>query len=296
MLPLVAGATALIALAWRTRYLRAVERRSMRGRTLGSDGVVVGGEGFDLRRANAPAILVLHGAGDTPQTVRYLADFLYARGFAVSAPLLPGHGRTIREFANVSADALMNSASAHYGELRAAHGWVGVVGVSMGGALAVQLAAETPDLPALVLISPYLEMPRSVARAARWARVWGPVVPFVSSTDGLSILDPAERERNLAYGAFAARALFALYTTVRRGASRLPKVAAPTLMIQSREDNRISVDAGTRAFAALGSADKRLEWLTGAAHVVTVDYGRERVFELVDDWMRAHQTASATTQ
>jgi len=31
--------------------------------------------------------------------------------------------------------------------------------------------------------------------------------------------------------------------------------------------------------------EKRLEWVTGAAHVITVDYGRERVIELLASWM-----------
>jgi esterase/lipase len=64
-------------------------------------------------------------------------------------------------------------------------------------------------------------------------------------------------------------------------------------MIQSREDNRVTVADGERAFARLGSSDKRLEWMNGAAHVITVDYGRERVFELLGDWMEAHHAQSA---
>src|SRR5689334_15936667 len=65
---------------------------------IGPDGIIVGAAGYELSRANAPAVLIIHGAGDTPQTVRYLADELYARGFHVAVPLLPGHGRTIKEF------------------------------------------------------------------------------------------------------------------------------------------------------------------------------------------------------
>jgi carboxylesterase len=282
------------ALGWRTRYLRGVERRSRTRRVMGPDGIVVGGGGFEINRDGAPAMLLLHGGGDTPQTLRYLADSLSARGFAISAPLLPGHGRTLREFANVSADELTDAAHHHYAELRKRYEKVGLIGVSMGAALAVHVAAQRSDVPALGLVAPYLAMPSRVARAARFTWLWGPLIPLFDSSDGVSILDPAEQQRNLAYGAFSATALNALYRIVHAADELLPRTAAPTLMIQSRTDNRISIEAAERAFDRIGSSEKRLVWITGAAHIITVDYGRERVFAEIGDWMSAHCPAPST--
>jgi carboxylesterase len=273
---------------WRARHLRAVAAVSATRRTLGLDGIVVGGEGFVLRRDDAPAILLLHGAGDTPQTLRYVADALYARGFHVVAPLLPGHGRSIRDFQQVTADAFTVAARASYDELVASHAWVAVVGLSMGGALAVQLAASNAQLPALGLIAPYLAMPVRIERAANLSLVWGPLLPVVRASDGLSVLDPSERDRSLAYGVFTPGALRALRDTVRRAASALPEVVAPTLMIQSRQDNRISVADAERAFRLLGARDKRLEWITGAAHVITVDFGRDAVIAQLAAFLESH--------
>jgi carboxylesterase len=288
MLPLVAAALGVGALAWRTWHLRAVARDANPARTLGPDGIVIGGEGFELERVGAPALLLLHGGGDTPQTLRYLAETLHRHGFAISAPLLPGHGRSLVEFRRVTAAELTRATREEFERLAARHAWVGVIGISMGGALAVSLAAETKAVKAVGLIAPYLSMPSLVARAARLAWLWGPVVPLVRSSDGQSILDPEEQERNLAYGIFTANGLRALHTIVEQAAAALPLVSAPTIMIQSREDNRVTVENGKRAFAQLGAAEKRLEWISGAAHVITVDYGRDRVFEQLANWMDAH--------
>lgn len=288
-MPLVLLAIGLAAaLWWRARHLRAVAALSTAHRNLGPDGVVVGGEGFVLRRDGAPAILLLHGAGDTPQTLRYVAGALYARGFHVVAPLLPGHGRSIRDFQQVTADALTLAARASYDELVASHDWVAVVGLSMGAALAVQLAASNAQLPALGLIAPYLAMPVGIERAAKLAPVWGPVFPVVRAGDGLSVLDPDERDKSLAYGVFTPGALRALRDTVHRAASQLPAVVAPTLMIQSRQDNRISVADAERAFRLLGARDKHLEWITGAAHVITVDFGRDAVITQLAAFLESH--------
>jgi carboxylesterase len=285
------GAVAVAAIVigvWRTAHLRAMDALTRRHRRLGPDGIVVGGEGFVLARIGAPAVLLLHGAGDTPQTLRYLASALYAGGFHVAAPLLPGHGRRLSDFMRVTADELTNAARASYDELKSTHAWVGVIGLSMGGALAIQLAADDPDLPALGLAAPYLAMLPKIDRAARLAWLWGPLVPAVRSGDGVSLLDPVERERNVAYGVFSAAALRALRVTVQRAITAAPRVVAPTLFVQSRQDNRISIVDAERAFERLGSRQKRLEWVNSGAHVITVDYGRDAVIASLTAWMQMH--------
>jgi carboxylesterase len=278
----------VIAAALRERRIGALTALVMSRRRLGPDGIVVGGDGFTLARESAPAVLLIHGAGDTPQTLRYLGEYLHRRGFHVEAPLLPGHGRSLRDFMRVRADDLTRAARAAYVDLRGRHECTSIIGLSMGGALAVQLASEFTDLPALGLAAPYLEMPRRIERAARIAWLWGPLVPIVESSEGLSVFDPEERAKSLAYGVFTAGALRALYETVRRAAAASPRVKTPTLVVQSREDNRISVGAAERAFARIGATEKRLEWVSGASHVITVDFGRERVFELLASWIETH--------
>ena len=104
--------------AFRAWHLRAIERLSTDRRPLGSDGIVVGAEGFTLARARAPAVLLLHGAGDTPQTLRYLGEALFAQGFHVEAPLLPGHGRTLDAFRRTSAVDWLNAARSSYRALQ----------------------------------------------------------------------------------------------------------------------------------------------------------------------------------
>ena len=281
------GAVAAAGLWWRLRSMRIATALSAQSHPVGPDGIIVGAEPFVYERSGAPAILLLHGAGDTPQTLRYLAAALHAHGFHVAAPLLPGHGRSIGEFARVRADDLIDVTRETYRELRETHPWLGVIGLSMGGALAVQLAAENETLPALGLIAPYLAMPATIERAARLAWLWGPLVPVVRSAKGSSVLDPEERERSLAYRAFTPAALRALRTTMRRAVGALPRVRAPTLVIQSREDNRISVADAAHAFALLGAREKRLQWITGAAHVITVDYGRDVVIASLTSWMES---------
>lgn len=292
MIALVALAAVLAALlAWRYRYVNALVASSNARRPLAPNGIVKGGDGFVLDLPGAPAVLLLHGAGDTPQTLRYLADDLYRRGFHVSVPLLPGHGRSARDFRRISAEEIVAAARATYDSLRRERDWVALIGLSMGGALAVQLAADSPDLPALGLAAPYLALPPHIDDAVKLSRLWGPLLPVVRSTEGLSVLDPVERARNLAYGFFTPAALRALRTIVRDAVTALPRVAAPTLVVQSRQDNRISMPDAERAFALLGATEKRLEWISGASHIVTVDFGHEQVIASLASWMESHRVS-----
>ena len=103
-----------------------------------------------------------------------------------------------------------------------------------------------------------------------------------------SIHDPAQAAKNLAYGAFTPGALRALRDVVERARAALPRVEAPTLVIQSREDNRIPAAAAAAAFERLGARDKRMEWITGSGHVITVDYRRDQVASEVAAWMDEH--------
>ena len=95
----------------------------------------------------------MHGFGDTPQTLQYLADDLFAHGYDVRAPLLPGHGRTLSVFDATSHMEWIAAAKAELMAMRARYGWVGVCGLSMGGALATIIAAEVRDIPSLVHVS-----------------------------------------------------------------------------------------------------------------------------------------------
>ena len=233
-------------------------------------------------------MLLLHGFGDTPQTLGYLATALNAAGYSVRAPLLPGHGRTVDEFARSRASEWMASTRAEYDSMLGSYRQVGIAGLSMGGALAAIIAASAPKLPALVLLAPYVGMPPALAAAALLHRAWGPLAGQFKGSSDRSILDPEERGRNLAYGVTTAGAIRQLLSVTRAARTALPAVTAPTLIMQSRKDNRVSWRVAERAFRSIGAREKRLVFVERGGHILTVDYDRERVLSEVRDWVTTH--------
>jgi carboxylesterase len=257
---------------------------------LGADAAEIrpGAETIDLQEAGSHGVLLLHGFGDTPQTLALLARRLRKTGYSVLAPLLPGHGRSMESFGRSRATDWIAAAKNAYLDMRARHDTVFVTGLSMGGALSVLLAAEQKEIPALILIAPYLSMPRLLRIAAATHWLWGGLAGEINARSPRSIHDPIEREKNIAYGSITGRELHELAAVVRRARKALANVRAPTLIIQSREDPRCPPEVAKFAINALGSAQKKLVWTEGAGHIITVDYGRERVFSEVERWLAAH--------
>jgi carboxylesterase len=284
MLLVVAAAAALLRLGTARRAERAYARR----RPPSADGVVSGAEGFTLRGTGGRTLLLLHGFGDTPQTLRYLAGRLQAAGFTVHAPLLPGHGRGLRDFAAASAEDYVRLARSELDRLRETSPWVGVVGLSMGGAIAARLAAESLEIRVLVLLAPYLTPPPPVTLVGRTASLWTVAAPYLGTGGGdASVHDPVARAASYAYGIFPPRAVRALCETAAAGRRALPSITAPTLVVYSREDNRIPHALAETATASLRSPTER-HWVTGCGHVITVDYCRDAVATLVLDFLARH--------
>lgn len=282
---------------WRAAVRRRFESAHARRFRFDGDGMVLGAAGFALsappRDDDIPrrAVLLLHGFNDTAQSMAYLGARLQARGWAVRAPLLPGHGRDLATMAaGARAAAWRDAVRREYDALRETHDTVTVVGQSMGGALAVLLATERPEIPAVVLLAPYIGMPRHLQWKVAAAWIAQAILPYRRSVGGeTSIHDPVARAEGLGPGIVTARTLTELRRVAEDAEAALPRVWVPTLYLQSRADNRIAPHDAEAHFRALGSADKQQHWLTGCGHIISADYCRDEVASLTADWLDTHQ-------
>lgn len=276
------------AAIWAQRELRAWarERRFHRRAPLGPDGVIFGAEPRTYGARGDRALLLFHGYNDSPHTLDGIARAVHATGWTVRLPLLPGHGRSLRAFDAWTGPEVIALARDEYAQLRATHRTVVIGGLSMGGAAACWVAAES-GADGVVLFAPMLFVPRPMEVAVSTARLWSLLTRYISGGGRRSIHDAEVQAKSISYGCSTRRSLEALEVIARGCALRLGFVHAPTLVIQSEEDNRLPADQSRRAIARIGAADRTVHWTKGAGHVLTLDYGWEQVAATTAEWLNS---------
>lgn len=113
----------------------------------------------DLRLGDSPnKALLLHGFPGTPAELRGVADVLVRHGWQVHAPLLPGFGQDIANLSRQHWQDWLWAAQDHWQELHAEAEQTLLLGYSMGGALALYLAATRP-MEHVLLLAPFWRFP-----------------------------------------------------------------------------------------------------------------------------------------
>ncbi len=289
MIPLLLGVAAAAALGAinRRRIARTVEAEYVARFAPDASGIAAGAAGFVLPGTNGRGLLLLHGSGDSPQSLRYLATALNSTGYEVHVPLLPGHGRSPAAFASATASDYREFVSSALADVVRRNQWAGLIGLSMGGALAAITASKSPSVDVLVLLAPYVVPTAQVRATSRFSALWSPVVPYVRGRGEASVHDPIARDESRAYGTFSRGALAALVETADAGYHALSSLTVPTLVINSAQDNRIPRDLAERALSAI-TAPVEQHWLANCGHIITVDYCKGTVVQLVLTFLARH--------
>ena len=102
-------------------------------------------------------VLLIHGFTGSPAEMRLIGEYLNERGFAISAPLLPGHGTTVEAMNRCRWQDWTDHAEQAYEELTSLCERVFVGGLSMGSLITIYLAAQHQPRGA-ILYSPALQV------------------------------------------------------------------------------------------------------------------------------------------
>lgn len=229
-------------------------------------------------------VLLLHGFSGSPSEMTPLADELGAEGYTVSVVRLAGHDTSPEDLARVTWHDWEASARESYAQLRGRTRKVALVGLSMGGALALYLAASLPA-EAVVAISTPIRIRPLFVYASRIASRVMPVVPMPLR---LPIRDPEVRKYRSPYrrmAVIAARQVEALLAETRRV---LPHLRAPLLVVQGRKDWLIPRNSAQEILRLASGSVAAVVWLQRSGHVATLDQDRAVLAHEVIRFLRTH--------
>ncbi|WP_261623128.1 alpha/beta hydrolase [Nesterenkonia marinintestina] len=217
---------------------------------------------------SAIGVCVLHGFTSTTQSVAPLADALAAAGYGVDLPLLPGHGTDWRDLAGTPHRRILRAALASWDRTAARHRAVAVVGLSMGGALALHVAARR-DVLAVVAINPGLRLKPGTAAAARLLH------PVVASVAGVAGDIAREEVEEVAYPRTPVRGVVELDRLARTVRRELPLITCPILLARSASDSVLPASAADTLVTRARRAPMEQLLLPRSRHVATLDHDAE---------------------
>lgn len=221
-------------------------------------------------------VLVLHGFTGNPQSMRPLAEALAAAGFTVDLPLLPGHGTAIEDMVPTRWADWSGAAEDAYRALAARCDQVAVAALSMGGGLAVHLAALHPEIAGLALVNPLIVAPGEELRDL----IRQLLEDGLETTDGIGSDIAKEGVVEAAYAGTPLAAALSLFEGIDGLRPHLAEVRCPVLLLTSPEDHVVPPESGdTLAAEASGPVERVV--LERSYHVATLDWDAPLIEERV---------------
>lgn len=213
--------------------------------------------------------------------MRPLADAIAGAGFSVQLPLLPGHGTTPEDLADRTFSEFEDAVGLAYEALAERTDQVVVIGLSMGGTLALNLAASGVDLAGVVVINPFAEPPSpSFPALLRGALAAGS--RFIPSIGSDVAIDGAESS---GYDRTPIAPMLSLVEALADIAPRLPLISTPVLLFSSRVDHVVPPAHGDYLSANLTAPMERI-MLERSYHVATLDYDADLIEQATIEFMK----------
>lgn len=178
-------------------------------------------------------VLVCHGFGCTPSTMRCLYDRAVGMGLTASLPLLSGHGKTFGELEKATFEDWRRDAEEAYARLESAGAKkIILCGLSLGALLMADLAAKREGdgkLAGVFLICPPIKMKGYLNFCSDIA----PLIPYVQTADGF------KTEGTELYYGMATRKLRDIRSMAKLALEGAEKIKAPVMLIEAGNDNRV---------------------------------------------------------
>jgi len=247
--------------------------------------VLPGAEPFS--RAGGPTgVLLCHGFTGTPQSLRPWAEYLAEAGLTISLPRLPGHGTTWQEMARTRWEDWYAEVDRAFDELRASTDEIFVMGLSMGGCLALRLAElRGHAVSGLVLVNPSVTAETKLFLLAPVMKLVVPTLKGVAS----DIKKPGITE--LAYDRVPVKAAASLPALWRITQQQLGQVTQPVRIYRSAADHVVGPANLEILRRTLPASQLEVIECPDSYHVATLDNDAEAIFAGSLDFVRSHSHA-----
>jgi len=235
--------------------------------------LVPGGEPF-LFRGGRVGCLLVHGFTATPQEMRGLGVSLAGQGYSVLGIRLAGHATRMDDMLRVRWTDWQADVEGGLQILRSLCDHVVIVGLSLGGALALLQGAAGGVAGVAALSTPFAIPASPRLRLARRLRgIWR-----FASKGTSDFRDPEASRARVAYPAYPVSAIAEVEATLQAMRRSLPDVHVPVLLMHAHDETFVPPENLSSIEAKLGSTKVTTLLVGGSNHILTCDAQRSLVW------------------
>jgi len=219
-------------------------------------------------------VLMVHGFTGSPASMRSVGEWLASQDLSVEGVRLPGHGTDIEDLRGRHWTEWVDEAARGLDALRGRCRTVVTFAQSMGGCVALALAAARPhDLDGLALANPYVFDARLLGLPLGGR--------FLKNAKGVvnDIAKPGQDE--VGYPQMPVPAIVEMSAMMKMVRAALPQVRQPIVVFRSATDHVIPASNAQKVLDRIGSERKELVDCPNSYHVVTLDHDAPLVRERV---------------
>lgn len=228
----------------------------------------------ELTGGRKVGVLLSHGFTGQPASIKPWGEHLANLGYAVSVPRLPGHGTTWQECNTTTWADWYGELTRAFDALCLENDAVVVGGLSMGGALALRLAADHPDrVSGVMLVNPAVATKRLDVKLLPVLKHLVPSFPGIAN----DIKKPGGDEHG--YTRTPLKAIHTLMKAWPPLVADLPKVTAPIIYFRSTEDHVVDEASQPLITGRVSSRDVTVVPLSESYHVATLDNDAPMIFD-----------------
>ncbi|MEW5868762.1 MAG: alpha/beta fold hydrolase [Chloroflexota bacterium] len=234
-------------------------------------------------QAGRTSCLLVHGFTGTPKEMRWMGEDLAQRGYTVLGVRLSAHATQPEDMLRSRWHDWLASVEDGWHILSGCSDRIVVMGLSLGGVLALTFAARYPVAGVVAMATPHHLPPDPRLPFIKVLSLLQPFIPKGPS----SFYDEEAARQHTSYPVDPTRAYAEVAGLLGEMRAALPRITAPALLIYSRQDQAVTPQEQHMdlIYAALGSTDKHSLWIENSSHVITSDAQRGLVFQAAVDFV-----------
>jgi carboxylesterase len=238
------------------------------------------------------AILCIHGLGCAPilyyEVGRELADM----GYTVRSILLPGHGTTLKDFAETPWTAWYDKVEREYAALAGKYDRISVIGFSIGSMLGTKLASEKQVERLALLGPPYYIIRRwfPLRVALKTIGRFASKVPTLRMSRRFRTAEGWVRHSTPMVDYFPLSTIATVDALARNMRPLVKEISCPTVIIVSRCDLSADPRSGKVMMRRLKIKEKELLTLSWSHHQLLQGCQRHRVLRKLIEFFKIQRT------